>query len=176
MQMVFYYLMIYSPETNNQGKIMDYTFITSRNWCHYIHVENVANSQCYILCAWWVLDVASDPSCCPPGSPMGVSSPPLLQINCLSCSPLGGPGSPSAPFPKLTPFPSGSTHLPIPPSATVGSALKLNTHNWVCSTSLRSYLASMVRYFYNKKLVQNSAIFLAGSEKSINIQVVSKLM
>ncbi len=49
-------------------------------------------SQHYILCAWWVLDVALDQSCCPPGSPMNVSPLPLLQINCLSCSPLGGPG------------------------------------------------------------------------------------
>jgi hypothetical protein len=67
----------------------------------------VSNSQYYISCAWWVLDVASDPSCCPPGSPMGVLSPPLLQINCLSCSSLGRPGLLSSPSPNWPHFPQG---------------------------------------------------------------------
>ncbi len=116
MQMVFYYYMIYSPDTNNQGKTSGYihTIVAT------LYLQNNGHySQYCVLCAWWDLDVALDPSCCPPGSPMGVLSPPLLQINCLSCSPLGGPGSPLAPLPKVTPFPVGSTHSLIPPSTTL---------------------------------------------------------
>jgi hypothetical protein len=50
-----------------------------------------------------------------------VSSTVALQINCLYCSPLGGPGSPSAPLPMVTPFPSGSTHSLNSPSSTLSS-------------------------------------------------------
>ncbi len=32
-------------------------------------------------------------------------SPPLLAVNCLSCSPLGGPGPPSSPHPRWPHFP-----------------------------------------------------------------------
>jgi hypothetical protein len=94
--MVFYYHMIYSPETNNQGKTSDYirTIIVT-----IYNKTMVTASQYYVLCACLVLDVALDPSCSHPSSPMGVSPPPLLQINCLSCSLPGGPGPPSAPSP-----------------------------------------------------------------------------
>jgi hypothetical protein len=104
MQMVYYYHMIYSPETNNQGKTSGYihTIVAT------IYVQNNGHySQYYILRAWWVLDVALDPSCCPPGSPMGVLSPPILQINCFSCPSLGGPGPPFAPLPSWPHFPQG---------------------------------------------------------------------
>jgi hypothetical protein len=50
---------------------------------------------------------------------MRVLSPPLLAVNCLSCSPLGGSGPPSFPPPGLTPFPSGSRQHPIPLSDTI---------------------------------------------------------
>jgi hypothetical protein len=114
MQMVFYYHMIFSPETINQSEtLVTFTFTIYND-------ARTAVSQCHIHCAWWVLDVASSPSGCPPGSPMDILSPPLLQIYCLSGSPLGGPGPPSTPLPMVTPFPSGSTHYLISPSATLG--------------------------------------------------------
>jgi hypothetical protein len=111
--MAFYYHTIYSPETNNQDKTSDYIYIyyiQQRNsrYITKLHTLCMMSSCCRI-----------GPSCCPPGSPMGVSPLPLLQINCLSCSPQGGPGPPSAPLPIVSPFPSGSTHSPISPSATV---------------------------------------------------------
>ncbi len=52
---------------------------------------------------------------------MRLLSPPLLviKIKCLSCSPLAGPGPPPFPLPRLTPFPSGSRHLPTSLSDTL---------------------------------------------------------
>jgi hypothetical protein len=64
--------------------------------------------HCYILCAWWGLDVASSLSCCPSGSPMDVLPLPLLQADCLSYSPLGGPGPPSTPHSWWPHFPQGT--------------------------------------------------------------------
>ncbi len=90
-----------------------------------------AVSQRYKLCAWWVLDVTSSPSGCPPGSPMDVLPLPLLQINCFSCYPLGGPGPPSAPLSMVTPFPSGSTHSLTSPSAAI-----LHHECWLSKTGL----------------------------------------
>ncbi len=47
--------------------------------------------------------------------------PPLLLINCLSCSSSEGSGPPQCPPLRLTPFPSGSRHLPASSSATFTS-------------------------------------------------------
>ncbi len=52
------------------------------------------------------------PFCSSSSCSMRLLSPPLLAVNCLSCSPLGGPGPPSFLPPGLTPFPSGSRHHP----------------------------------------------------------------
>ncbi len=108
MQMVFYYHMIYSPETNNQGKTLDYIHTTANT---IYNRAMITISHCYVFCAWWVVDVASSPSGSPPGSPMVVLSPLLLQINCLSCSPLGGPGPP---YPWWPHFPQGPRAPPPP--------------------------------------------------------------
>jgi hypothetical protein len=105
--------MIYSPVTDNQGETLVILTITIYNGV------KIAVSQCHILCAWWVLDVAWSPSGCPTGSPMDVLSSPLLQTYCLSCSPLGGPGLPSASLLMVTTFPSGSIHSLISSSTTI---------------------------------------------------------
>ncbi len=141
MQMVFYYHMIYSPETDNQCK----TLVTITITIYTYNEVRTAVSQCHILCAWWVLDVASSQSSCPPSSPMDVLSPSLLQTNCLSCSPLGGPGPPSASQTMVTPFPSGSTHSLIPLSATLimndetQLGMILTATNWPASICIFSY-------------------------------------
>ncbi len=72
------FLLIYSPETNNQRKMPGHIYIRH---CYYIYIQNNDHSQQYVLCAWWVFDATSDSSCCLPDCPMGVLSPPLLLIN-----------------------------------------------------------------------------------------------
>jgi hypothetical protein len=114
MQMVSYYHMIYSPATNNQGKTSDniYMFVDTthiQNNSHLIHNITYSVHDGFLMPHW-------NPSCYPPGSPMGVPPPPLLQINCLSCSSQGGPGPPFTPLPELTPFPQGPcTHPSLRP-------------------------------------------------------------
>ncbi len=94
-----------------------------------ICIQGNDHTQHYVLCAWWVLVVTSDSSSCLPARPMGVLFPPLLLINCLSCSSLGGPGPPSSPSNGLTPFPSGSSHSPALSSVTIATATKLQNYN-----------------------------------------------
>jgi hypothetical protein len=73
----------------------------------------------YVLCAQWVLFVTPDSSFSLPCCSMRVLPLPLLVINCLSCPLPGGPCPPPFPPPRLTPFPSGSRHLPTSSSDTI---------------------------------------------------------
>ncbi len=74
------------------GALLLFTYI-----CNY--------SQHYVLCARWVLVVTLDSSSSLLGCSMRVLPPPLLLINCLSCSPLGGPGPlPFPPPPRVDPI------------------------------------------------------------------------
>ncbi len=106
----------------NDSKTLDYGYTEH---CYYLHTEWQLFTVLW-LCAWWVLVVTPDSSSSLPGCSMRVLTPPLLLINCLSCSPLGGPGPPPFPSPGLTPFPSGSMHLPALSSATVNAHFLLS--------------------------------------------------
>jgi hypothetical protein len=86
---------------------------------YYLHAKMVTIHSNYVLCARRVLVVTPDSSSRLPCCSMSMLPPPLLVINCLSCSPPGGSGPPPFPPPWLTPFPSGSRHLPASPSDTV---------------------------------------------------------
>ncbi len=80
-----------------------------------IYTQNNDHSQHYILCAWWVFDATPDLSCCLPACPMGVSSPPLLLINCLSYPPRWASPPPPQPPPMGWPhFPQGPRIHPLP--------------------------------------------------------------
>ncbi len=71
--------------------------------CTILHTLCMMRSWCRIepvLLSFWL--------------PMDVLSLLLLQTDCLSYSPLGGLGPPSAPSLIVTPFPSRSTHSPSP--------------------------------------------------------------
>ncbi len=91
-------------------------------WCHgtsllFTYKMVIIHSN-YVLCARWVHFVTPDSPSRLPCCSMRVLPPPLLVINCLSCSLHGGPGPPPFPPPGLTPFPSGSRHLPASSSDT----------------------------------------------------------
>ncbi len=94
--------MIYSPETK-QNKTVRYLNMVSWNVIT-IYIQNGIIHSDYILCARWVLLVTPDSSSSLPGRSMRVLPPPLLLINCLSRSPLGGPGPPPFPLPWVDPI------------------------------------------------------------------------
>ncbi len=79
-----------------------------------IYIQNGDYSQFYVLCAQWVLVFMPNSSSCLPGWPMRVLSSPLLLINCLSGSLLGGPGPPPFLSPSWPHFPQGPCILPLP--------------------------------------------------------------
>ncbi len=115
-QMVYCHF-IYSPETK-QTRQWDISILCYGTSVIFTYKMVTIHSNME-LCAWWVLFVMPDSSSHPPCCSMRLLPPPLLVINCLSCSPPGGLGPPPFPPPGLTPFPSGSRHLPASPSATI---------------------------------------------------------
>jgi hypothetical protein len=86
----------------------------------------------YILCARWVLFVTPDSSSRLPRCSMMLLPSPLLVINCLSCSPLGGPGPPPFPPTRVDPI---SFRLQAPSRFPVG-------HKYNPTTQTTSMLAS----------------------------------
>jgi hypothetical protein len=85
---------------------------------YYLHTNGIVHSD-YVLCAQWVSFVTPDSSSSLPTCSMRVLPPHLLLFNCLSCPLSGGQGPPPFPALGLTPFPSGSGHLPASSSATI---------------------------------------------------------
>jgi hypothetical protein len=116
MQMVYCH-MIYSPETE-QIRQWD-TWMQRYRILEIFTYKMITIRSIYVLCAQWVLCVTPDSSSYLPCRSLRLLPPPLLMFNCLSCSPLGGPGHPPFPPPGLTPFPSGSRHLPASLSDTI---------------------------------------------------------
>ncbi len=115
----------------------------------------------YVFHALWVLLDTPDSSTSLPGHSMKVLPFPLLLINCLSCTPLGGSGPPPFPPPGLTPFPSRFRHLP---------ASSLDTR----TMTLEIYRLMILRY--NTYTVQSSAgIGQPGKLNSINLRYDSAL-
>ncbi len=96
--MVFYYQMIYFPETNNTIKhdsCYGYkysNYYTVHNNTHSVHKRLLVMWRARLLC----LDAFRY-----------VYPPPLSEANCLPFPPLGGPGPPAT---KMAPFSPGSTH------------------------------------------------------------------
>jgi hypothetical protein len=116
MQMVFCH-MIYLPETE-QYKTMRYSNTVSLIIGN-IYIQMLTIHSINVLCSRWVLFVMPDSSSRLPCCSMRLLPPPLLVLNWLYCSRLGGPGLPhTPPPPKLTPFPSGSRHIPASSSDT----------------------------------------------------------
>ncbi len=110
MQMVYCH-MIYSPETE-QNKTMRYSDTGSGILVIFTY-KMVTIHSIYVLCAQWVLFVTPDSSSCLPCHSIRLLTPPLLVINCLSCSPLGGPGPPQFPHPGWPHFPQAPGTFPL---------------------------------------------------------------
>jgi hypothetical protein len=92
MQMVFYCHMIYSPETSKQRK-------DTWMWLHealllYTYRTAVIHSITYSVNNGSLLSHRTRLLQWSSGCSMRVLPPPLLLINCWSCSPLKGPGPP----------------------------------------------------------------------------------
>jgi hypothetical protein len=122
MQMVLLPYDLFSwNKAKRDGKIFEYGAMNVIT----IYIQNGIIHSDYILSARWVLLVMSDSSSSPSGRSMRVLPSPLLLINCLSCSPHGGPGPPPFPLPGLTPFPSGSRYLSASSSATVLTPVRI---------------------------------------------------
>ncbi len=105
--MVFYYQMIYFPETDNTIKHNSCygcrcsNYYTMHNNTHSVHKRHLVLWRAHLLC--------SEASCyvCPP---------PLSYANCPPFPPHGRLGPPAS---KMAPISPGSTHTPSTPSVTI---------------------------------------------------------
>ncbi len=104
--MVFYYQMIYFPETDNTIK-HDFccgykcgNYYTMHNNTHSVHERRLVMWQARLLCF---------------ESFRYVYPPPMSEANCPPFPPPGGPGHPA---PKMAPISPGSTNTPSTLSVT----------------------------------------------------------
>ncbi len=79
---------------------------------YYLHTNGIVHSD-YALCAQRVSFFTPDSSSSLPVCSMRVLPPPLLLINCLSCSLSGGLGPPSFPLLAWPHFPQGPGTFPL---------------------------------------------------------------
>jgi hypothetical protein len=107
--MVFYYQMIYSPETNNYNKTR---FLL---WLLVIDEQRTIIPTLCINMAW-----CSEAFCT-------VYPPPLSDANCPPFPPPGGPGPLAPPASKMASISPGSTHIPSTPSVTVLTIHRMKT-------------------------------------------------
>jgi hypothetical protein len=108
--------MIYSPETKQNKAVIFERGVTKHYY--YLHTNGIIHSD-FVLCARWVPFVTADSSSSLPVCSMRVLPPSSAADQLLILFPSGGPGPPPFPPLRLTPFPSGSRHLPASSSATV---------------------------------------------------------
>ncbi len=104
--MVFYYQMIYFPETDNTIKHDSCYGCRCSNYCTMHNDTHSEHKRRLVL--WRARLLCSEAS-------RYVYPPPLSDANCPPFPPPGGPGPPA---PKMAPISPGSTHTPSTPFVT----------------------------------------------------------